>query len=70
VRPRLMAAIRKVAAARFADGWVCELKSRPPETLFLCASVNHNAKSLRDGHRRMSVPLSDTYLSAVHGAMP
>ena len=42
-----------------------ELRSLPPDTLFLGASVNHDVKCCALGHRRMSVPISATSFSAL-----
>ena len=61
---------RKAAAARFAEGCVCELRSRPPDTLFFGASVSHEVKCCALGHRRMSVPISATSFEGGVGAMP
>ena len=44
--------MRRIAAARFADGCVRELRSRPPEILFLGARVSHDVKCLSVAHRR------------------
>ena len=54
-----------MAAARLADGWVRELRSRPPEILFFGASVSQDVKCFSVGHRVMSVPISEMSLSAV-----
>src|SRR6266498_685841 len=70
VRPRLIAAMRNIAAARLADDWVRAERSRPPEMLFLGASVNHDVKCFSVGQRCISVPISASSLSAVTGAMP
>ena len=50
MRARLAAAKRKATAARFAEGWVCALSNRPPDTLFLGASVSHEVKCCAVGH--------------------
>jgi hypothetical protein len=39
-----MAAIRRILAARFAEGCVRELRSFPPEILLLGASVSQEVK--------------------------
>ena len=62
--------MRKITAARLADGSVRELSRRPPETLFLGASVSHEVKCFSVAQRRMSVPISAISFSAVYGAMP
>ena len=56
--------MRRIAAARFADGWVRELISRPPVILFLGARVSHEVKCFSVGQRVMSVPISAISLSA------
>ena len=43
--------MRRIAAARLAEGWVRELRSRPPEILFFGASVSHEMKCFSEGHR-------------------
>ena len=65
MRPRLITVIRKMAAARLADGCVRELRRRPPEILFFGASVSQDVKCFADGQRVMSVPISEMSLSAV-----
>ena len=59
--------MRRIAAARLADGWVRELSSRPPEILFWGASVSHEVKCFSVGQRVMSVPISAINFSAVYG---
>ena len=60
-----MAAIRNTAAARLADGWVLELRRRPPETRFCGASVSQAVKWCSVGHRVGSVPISAINLRAL-----
>ena len=60
-----MAVTRRIAAARLADGWVRELRSRPPDILFFGASVSHEVKCSSEGHRPMSVPISQSNLNYV-----
>ena len=62
--------MRKVTAARLADGSVRELSRRPPEILFLGASVSHEVKCFSVAQRCMSVPSSAINFNAVYGAMP
>ena len=62
--------MRRIAAARFADGWVRELSSRPPVMLFLGARVSHEVKCFSVGQRVMSVPISAISLSAVWAPDP
>ena len=64
-----MAASRRMAAARFADGCVRLLKRRPPEILLFGARVSHEVKCLSVGQRVMSVPISESSRSAVYGPM-
>ena len=70
MRLRPMTAIRRIAAARLADGCVRELRSRPPELLFLGASVSHEVKCFSVVHRLMSVPISAMSFKALYGARP
>ena len=70
VRPRVIAAMRRIAAARLADGWVRELISRPPVILLRGASVSQDVKCWSVGQRLMSVPISETSLRAVSAAIP
>ena len=65
VRPRFMAARRRMAAARLADGCVRLLRSRPPEILLFGASVSQDVKCLSVGQRLMSVPISESSRSAL-----
>ena len=65
MRPSAMAAMRKMVAARLADGCVRLLSRRPPETRFWGASVSHEVKCFTVGHRVMSVPISDSRRSAL-----
>jgi len=44
LRWRVMAAIRKILAARFVEGCVRELRSFPPEILLFGASVSQEVK--------------------------
>jgi hypothetical protein len=60
-----MAAMRKMAAARFADGSVRALSKRPPEILFLGASVSQAVKCFSVAPRVMSVPISAINFNAV-----
>ena len=60
-----MAVMRKMAAARLADGCVRELRRRPPEILFLGARVSQEVKCFSVAQRRMSVPISETSFRAV-----
>src|SRR6059058_6048202 len=55
---RFMAAMRKIAAARLAEGCVFELRSRPPEILLWGARVSQDVKCFSVGQRLMSVPIS------------
>ena len=48
-----------MAAARLAEGWVRELRTRPPETLFLGAKVSQDVKWPSVAQRDMSVPISE-----------
>ena len=48
-----------------ADGWVRELRRPPPEIVFLGASVSHEVKCFSDGHRPISVPISESNFNAV-----
>jgi hypothetical protein len=57
--------MRKITAARLADGSVRELSRRPPETLLVGASVSHEVKCFSVVQRRMSVPISAMGFSAV-----
>ena len=59
-----MAATRRMLAARLAEGWVLELRRRPPETRFWGARVSQAVKWCSVGQRRMSVPISAMSLSA------
>jgi hypothetical protein len=61
----LTAAIRRSAAARFADRRVFELSGRPPEILFPGAKVSQDVKCLTVGHFLMSSPHSATSRSTV-----
>src|SRR3972149_5720751 len=65
-----MAASRRMAAARFAEGCVRLLSRRPPPTLVLGARVIHDVKCLSVGQRVMSVPTSERSRSALYGPMP
>ncbi len=58
--------MRRMAAARFADGCVRELSRRPPEILFLGARVSQDVKCFSVGQRLISVPIID--LRQVHTA--
>ena len=60
-----MAHMRSMAAARFANGMVLELMSRPPVILFLGASVSQDVKCFSLGQRVMSVPISAMSRKAV-----
>lgn len=62
--------MRRMAAARFADGCVRELSRGPPEILFLGARVSQEVKCFSVAQRLMSVPISESSLRAVYGAMP
>lgn len=59
-----------MAAARFADGWVRLLRSRPPEILLFGASASHDVKCFSVGQRVMSVPISERSRSALYGPIP
>ena len=62
--------MRKIAAARLADGSVRALRSRPPDILLWGASVSHEVKCFSVGQRVMSVPISPSNFKAVQGPMP
>ena len=62
--PTPTAAIRNSTVARFAERRVRELSTLPPEILFPGASVSQEVKCFAVLHRLMSVPHSDTILSA------
>jgi len=63
-------AMRKVAAARFVDGRVRELITRPPVILLWGARVNHEVKCFSVGQRVMSVPISEIRMRARCGPIP
>ena len=54
VLPRVIAATRRIAAARLAEGGVLELSNRPPEMRFWGARVSHEVKWRSVGQRLMS----------------
>ena len=57
--------MRKMAAARLAEGSVRALRRRPPEILFLGASVSHDVKCFSLAQRVMSVPISAMSFNAL-----
>ena len=59
-----MAAMRKIRAARVAEGWVREARSLPPEILALGESVSQEVKCFSLGQRVMSRPTSERSLGA------
>src|ERR1700682_5957571 len=65
VRPRFMAASRRMAATRLADGWVRLLRRRPPDTLLWGARVSQDVKCFSVGQRVISVPISESRRSAL-----
>ena len=62
--PEAECAMRRMPAARFAEGCVFELRSRPPEILLLGARVSQEVKCFSVGHRFISVPISASKRSA------
>ena len=65
-----MAAMRRIFAARLAEGGVREPRSLPPEIWFRGATASHETKCFSVAQRRMSRPISDTSLSAPYGPRP
>jgi hypothetical protein len=43
--------MRRILAARFAEGWVRVRRSFPPEIWFSGLTVSHEAKCFSEGHR-------------------
>src|SRR5215813_14049599 len=67
---RELAARRRAAATRLAEGLVRPLIFLPPETLLPGARLSQEAKGFSVGHRVMSSPISATILRAVGASTP